>query len=121
MTTQNALASAYIREFERFEVSLWAHVIQDGFEIPCTVRDISAGGARLSLDPVARSSLRALDFRLCIDGLGTYPSTQRWKDRQSLGVQFDLSHSVRTALEQQLATRFGNPAPWLSSGGLRQP
>ncbi|ETA53059.1 PilZ domain-containing protein [Ponticoccus alexandrii] len=117
MTTQIGLASAYVRAFERYPVTLWAHAIQDGFEIPCTVRDISAGGARLSIDPVARSSFRALGFQLCIDGLGTYPSTQRWKDRQSLGVEFDLSHSVRAALERQLAERFSSGVPWVNSGG----
>lgn len=109
MTKESAFTAHYIRDFERYAVSLGAHAVQDGFEIPCTVRDISAGGARLTFDPVARSTFRGLAFQLAVEGLGTYACHQRWQDRHALGVEFRISPSVQLSLQHQLAERFAGP------------
>lgn len=99
------------RAFRRFDTRLTARAVQDGFEIPCTVRDISAGGARVYFDNIAMQGFRGYKCRLQIEGLGTYPCERTWQDRFEMGFRFVISDLTRTALIKHLDQKFSVQAP----------
>jgi len=113
----SASSDAFYRRFERYETNLAAHAVQDGYEIPCQVMDISAGGARVRFDSIALQSFRGSQCRLQVPGLGSYPSEIRWRDQGEMGLAFGLTELSRSALATLLGQRFGPHKPTKTTAG----
>ncbi|MGH1413336.1 MAG: PilZ domain-containing protein [Pelagimonas sp.] len=94
------------REARRFLARLSAHAIQEGYEIPCFVSNISSTGARLIFDPVAKSAFSAETLIVHIHQIGQFPADLRWTKATSAGVQFAISDSVKQFLARRLNAEF---------------
>lgn len=91
-----------MRSNARVSCHIDAHAIQDGFEIPCVVSDISMGGAQVTFDTLSAQSVHDKPIILDIPEIGRLPAVFRWRAGPRGGVQFSQSDQNKTLLRKKL-------------------
>lgn len=86
MATEEDGGAQERRRHERSPL-LYSGSLHDGGErvIDCVIRDISASGARISME---RQIAERDGFVLDIDGVGLFPSKMVWQSDNQAGLQF---------------------------------
>ena len=104
----DALEDKYrkMRSDDRIDCRLFAHAVQDGYRVPCTVLDISPGGAKLQFDSLSTRSIHDRPLVLDIPHIGLLTATFRWRAGDRGGVIFTLSDLNQSALRRKLAEYF---------------
>ncbi|WP_425098416.1 PilZ domain-containing protein [Tropicibacter sp. S64] len=104
----DALEDKYrkMRSDDRIDCHIAAHAVQDGYRVPCTVLDISPGGAKLQFDSLSTQSIHDRPIVLDIPHIGGLPATFRWRAGDRGGVIFTLSELNQSALRRKLAEYF---------------
>jgi hypothetical protein len=87
----------------RVRTFIGAHaVFTDGRKVDCQVRDMSANGAKLSIKAVAGLPDQ---FVLKIPSRGeSYPVVIRWREQETVGVEFLSAEAALRADNEQLRT-----------------
>ncbi len=91
------------RGSRRHRLNIPGRAIQDGYEIPCKVIDISETGARVEFDPVAIVGLRGTRCSLRILDISEVPARIIWKAAYSAGMRFEISPLFQNLLKRSLA------------------
>lgn len=74
---------------------LWSGVLQTARgPCPCTVMDISRGGARLAMGPAVKVGQAVT---LVVTGMGMFRGAVVWEEAGSLGIQFSEEGSAGAA------------------------
>lgn len=87
----------------RHNAHLAGHAVQDGYEIPCVVLNVTASGAQAWFDPVAIVSLRNGRCVLHIPRLGDVPARILWTAAYTMGFRFDVSPLFEEMLSRKLS------------------
>ncbi|MFZ7090494.1 PilZ domain-containing protein [Primorskyibacter sp. 2E233] len=95
-----------LRAEQRYSCHLYAHAIQDGFEVPCYVVNISAGGVQIKFDSLSVKSIYDKALSISIPGIGQYPAVFRWRSGTNAGLHFKISSAHRLALRARLLDKF---------------
>lgn len=91
------------RRSSRIAINLRVIAIQDGLEIPGTVRNLSGGGIQMDLEAISSSAIRSSPLELEISGIGRFPAQIVWRAANSLGAEFRISDSMRQLVELRIA------------------
>ena len=101
---------AELRRSRRYDVSIFAKLLDRGREITVQVVNISAGGACLRLPPNIIGFLQKRGMVVHVDGYGRFACEMRWRLADRVGVQFAISRDRREALAKTLAENLdGDP------------
>jgi len=102
---RNESAAAEKRRFPRRKVIWSARVVTRIGDRPCTVLNISRGGAQIKLDVTLDP---CTGIELSIAGIGKLPGWVAWASHDRAGIEFaELSEAQAAALEQALRGRRG--------------
>ncbi|MBT6118169.1 MAG: PilZ domain-containing protein [Rhodospirillaceae bacterium] len=73
------------RHFRRAQMSLVGMLAAGGRKLPCQIRDVSAGGARVDVE-TAFDGIEAVG--LCIGAFDPIPGDIVWRRDSTIGIQF---------------------------------
>ena len=94
------------RRHDRKELELLAQLHQGETACICHVVNISAGGARLRLEPDAPRPVHD-DVVLEIDRFGSFPAIAVWRNGEQLGIQFEMAPETMAEVVMGLAMYSG--------------
>lgn len=94
------------RSKQRHVVRIQGRLHQDGYAMPCTIIDISAGGLRIRFDSAISRALRDKRSRVDVPEFGTFQADFRWRKSDEAGLSFVLTDRQAHQLSETLAKRF---------------
>lgn len=87
----------------RFSCKATARIRAQSLDLPCNVVDISATGAKITLDPNLATTFREVQWGLSIERIGYLSVRKVWQRSTEFGLVFVHAPGMQSVLEGKLA------------------